>query len=223
VALAVCLSLAVIAVPMDSHGLSGSRVFIDPEVIHVVEGDTFTVTVSIDPVVPFAGMQCSLFFDPDSLEAVSSSFNGIFGELPVYEGEGVIDNVNGSITGIFSVVTSPGFEGVLSKGAFFQAEFHVKYAFPCCPSSIRLGDVILAGSHADEIPVSVSDGTVYSSYMHFPRWDINSDSSVGLLDLSALASDWGRTGEPGWIRSDINSDGSVGIHDLSILASHWGE
>lgn len=49
--------------------------------------------------------------------------------------------------------------------------------------------------------------------------DINCDDSVGLLDLSILASQWQKqyTG-----RSDSNNSGLVDILDLSLLASQWG-
>jgi subtilisin family serine protease len=50
--------------------------------------------------------------------------------------------------------------------------------------------------------------------------DINCDGSVGLLDLSLLASQWEKqyTG-----RTDINFSGLVDLLDLSTLASQWGK
>ncbi len=52
------------------------------------------------------------------------------------------------------------------------------------------------------------------------RSDYNCDSSVNLLDLSLLASQWQKqyTG-----RTDSNLSGKVDLLDLSLLASQWGQ
>ncbi|MEP0846475.1 MAG: S8 family serine peptidase [Phycisphaerae bacterium] len=49
--------------------------------------------------------------------------------------------------------------------------------------------------------------------------DLDGDNSVGLADLSALLSDFGRSGA---YAGDIDGDGYVGIADLSILLSYFG-
>lgn len=53
--------------------------------------------------------------------------------------------------------------------------------------------------------------------------DMNNDSAVNVLDLSALLTNWGKTSS-GWnnAKCDINGDGTVTILDLSILLSKWG-
>ncbi|QDU71878.1 family 16 glycosylhydrolase [Mucisphaera calidilacus] len=47
--------------------------------------------------------------------------------------------------------------------------------------------------------------------------DANADGEVNLLDLSALASNFGGTGA--WVQGDFNADGNVDLLDLSLLAS----
>ena len=49
------------------------------------------------------------------------------------------------------------------------------------------------------------------------------DLKVNAADLSALASHYMESGDPGWIRADINDNGGVGPEDLSALASHYME
>ncbi|QDU71886.1 hypothetical protein [Mucisphaera calidilacus] len=53
--------------------------------------------------------------------------------------------------------------------------------------------------------------------------DANLDGSVNLLDLSMLASRFGRAGAWGWSDGNFNADFSVDLLDLSILASHFGQ
>ncbi|HSX14673.1 MAG TPA: fibronectin type III domain-containing protein [Candidatus Saccharimonadales bacterium] len=50
--------------------------------------------------------------------------------------------------------------------------------------------------------------------------DINSDGTVGILDLSILAAHFGQTGT--FSQGDLNGDGVVNVFDLSILATYWG-
>lgn len=51
--------------------------------------------------------------------------------------------------------------------------------------------------------------------------DINSDSKVNFLDLSALAAKYNQTTNIG--RNDINLDGVVDILDFSLLANKYGQ
>jgi hypothetical protein len=51
--------------------------------------------------------------------------------------------------------------------------------------------------------------------------DASGDNSVGLTDLSILASSYGTCG--GDLRADFNGDTCVNLKDLSILASNYGQ
>ncbi|MFI5240136.1 MAG: dockerin type I domain-containing protein [Candidatus Saccharimonadia bacterium] len=50
--------------------------------------------------------------------------------------------------------------------------------------------------------------------------DANGDGVVNILDLSILASNWGKTNAT-WSEGDFNGDGVVNITDLSILAANY--
>jgi chitodextrinase len=52
--------------------------------------------------------------------------------------------------------------------------------------------------------------------------DINGDGVVNVLDLSIIASNYGKTGMT-LAQGDLNGDGVVNIYDLSIIASNWGK
>ncbi|WP_094228336.1 DNRLRE domain-containing protein [Methanolobus psychrotolerans] len=85
-----------------------------------------------------------------------------------------------------------------------------------------------AGTHT--IQAIVSDGidevTVSSTVTITdlqPRWDVNEDSIVNVLDITLVGQNYGMvyTGDlPRW---DVNQDGVVNIQDLSIVAGHFGE
>lgn len=62
--------------------------------------------------------------------------------------------------------------------------------------------------------LSPVDNTTYSIY------DLNKDGVVNQTDADILESNYGETGEPGWITSDINKDGIVDYLDVSALVSH---
>jgi hypothetical protein len=51
--------------------------------------------------------------------------------------------------------------------------------------------------------------------------DADGDHTVGFGDLSALASNWGRS-DASWADFDFTGDGKVGFADLSMFAANWG-
>ena len=85
-----------------------------------------------------------------------------------------------------------------------------------------------AGTHT--IKVTVSDGTdeVSSSGTITitdlqPRWDVNEDGIVNVLDITLVGQNYGQTYTGDLPRWDVNQDGTVNIQDLSIVSGHFGE
>ena len=52
--------------------------------------------------------------------------------------------------------------------------------------------------------------------------DANADQVVDSLDLTDLATNWGRTGDAEWEHGDFNFDWTVDILDLTDMATNWG-
>ncbi|WP_135606233.1 disaggregatase related repeat-containing protein, partial [Methanococcoides sp. NM1] len=83
-----------------------------------------------------------------------------------------------------------------------------------------------AGTHT--IEAVVSDGTDQVAAQHVltiinihPRWDINRDGVVNILDVTIVAQNLGtKKPHPSW---DVNGDGEVNIQDLTIVAYYFGE
>ncbi|AKB84300.1 hypothetical protein MCMEM_0247 [Methanococcoides methylutens MM1] len=78
------------------------------------------------------------------------------------------------------------------------------------------------------IEAVVSDGTDQVTVQHVitiikihPRWDVNQDGVVNILDVTIVAQNLGsEKPHPSW---DVNEDGVVNIQDLTIVAHYFGE
>jgi hypothetical protein len=89
-------------------------------------------------------------------------------------------------------------------------------------------DYSCAGTHT--IGVTVSDGNSQTSQTHtvtimdvHPRWDVNMDGVVNILDITLVGQNYGNTYSEDLPRWDVNQDGIVNVQDLSIVAAHFGE
>ncbi|MEL4305928.1 PKD domain-containing protein [Methanococcoides sp. LMO-2] len=87
-------------------------------------------------------------------------------------------------------------------------------------------DADSSGSYT--IEAVVSDGTdqvttqnVVTVIKILPRWDVNKDGVVNILDVTLVAQNLGSSKpHPSW---DVNEDGEVNIQDLTIVAHYFGE
>ena len=89
-------------------------------------------------------------------------------------------------------------------------------------------DYASAGTHT--IEVTVSDGTESTSMQHsitindvHPRWDVNEDGEVNILDITLIGQQYGNTVSTPYPRWDVNQDGVINIQDLTVTSYHFGE
>ncbi|MBZ4646262.1 MAG: hypothetical protein JG777_1751 [Clostridia bacterium] len=89
-------------------------------------------------------------------------------------------------------------------------------------------DYSSAGTHS--LGVTVSDGNTQTSRTHtitikdvHPRWDVNQDGLVNILDITLVGQNYGRTYTDTLPRWDVNQDGIVNVQDMSIVAGRFGE
>jgi hypothetical protein len=89
-------------------------------------------------------------------------------------------------------------------------------------------DYSSAGSHT--IDITVSDGieqvtdqrTITINDVH-PRWDVNEDETVNVLDISIIGQKYGKSVGAPYPRWDVNQDGVVNVQDMTLAGSHFGE
>lgn len=89
-------------------------------------------------------------------------------------------------------------------------------------------DYSSSGNHT--IEAIVSDGidevkaqrTIFISDCH-PRWDVNEDGVVNILDITRVSQAYGTTVNKPYPRHDVNQDGNINILDLTMVGNHFGE
>ncbi len=85
-----------------------------------------------------------------------------------------------------------------------------------------------AGTYSIEVIVSDGNEEVSASRtisvldMH-PRWDINKDKKVDILDVTLVGKNHMKTVDSSNVQCDINEDNVIDIADLSIVSYHFGE
>ncbi|AKB29743.1 hypothetical protein MSSIT_3024 [Methanosarcina siciliae T4/M] len=85
-----------------------------------------------------------------------------------------------------------------------------------------------SGNHT--IEVAVSDGiekvteqnNIYINNYH-PRWDVNQDGVVNILDITIIAQNYGSSTVKPYPRWDVNQDGVINIQDLTLAGYYFGE
>jgi hypothetical protein len=96
--------------------------------------------------------------------------------------------------------TSAEFTGELEKIYYFYSR-----------AEDNVGNVEEAPSEADAITTVTT-----------PRWDVNQDGEINLLDLVLVARSFGEQ-PPSDENADVNEDGKVDIFDLVLVEKHFGE
>ena len=89
-------------------------------------------------------------------------------------------------------------------------------------------DYSSAGSHTIDIIVSdgieqVTDQRTITVNDVRPRWDVNEDGTVNVLDISIIGQKYGASVEAPYPRWDVNQDGDVNVQDMTLAAYYFGE
>ena len=83
--------------------------------------------------------------------------------------------------------------------------------------------IISAASTSDGTLMPIKQSPIVDVYLN--PWDVNGDGAVGILDLAAVGSNFGRVidGVVFGQNPDVNRDGIVNLSDLIIVGNHFGE
>lgn len=89
-------------------------------------------------------------------------------------------------------------------------------------------DYSSSGNHT--IEVVVSDGIDGVKKQHIisitncrPRWDVDENGIVNILDITSVSQKYGTTVSKPYPRYDVNQDGVINILDLTLVGNHFGE
>ncbi len=175
-------------------------------------GEQLTITVDIANGIEVAGYQGTLNFDPSALRFISLEHGTYLSNdaFPV-----PTDVMEGSVT-FAQIIVTPGVTASSTEGKLVTITFEVSDAIA---SEITLSEVIISGLAGAELQVIIENAEILEP----PKtpWDVNNDGRVNILDLTFVASHFGRENSPP--EADVNGDGRVNILDLTLVASHFGE
>lgn len=171
-------------------------------------GEQFSITVDIANAQNVAGYQVSLQFDSEALQYISWE-QGTYLLGDIFTVPAIIGT--DEITLASTVQTA----AAAAEGTLLTITFEV---VAVKASTLSLSEVILSSRIGTALLVTIEDGEIVEPPT--PRWDVNKDGVINILDLTLVAANFGQTGD---IPADVNGDHVVNILDLTLVASHFGE
>ncbi|RKU38488.1 hypothetical protein C6496_06685 [Candidatus Poribacteria bacterium] len=184
--------------------------------IHV--SDTFTLDITAEDVIDFAGWQVDLAFNPTILEAIEVN-EGDFLKTDngtTFFQKGSIDNTIGKITKLSSARLSE--DGVTGTGTLLSVTFTAKTPGQ---TQLTLENFQLAVITGEAIPIGVPE-ILITIEEQLMTGDVNRDGQVSILDMVLVARQFGNT-----VASDsavdINGDGVINVLDLILVSQNMGE
>lgn len=172
-------------------------------------GEQLVITVDIADGQGVTGYQGILQFDPTALRFDSLS-HGTYLSGQVFP---VATEVTENQISFAQITTET--PASTADGTLVTITFEVINAKA---STLTLSDVIIGGFGGVKFPVTIENAEILEPQK---PWDVNKDGRVNILDLTFVASHFGKEDAPP--AADVNGDGRVNILDLTLVASHFGE
>jgi hypothetical protein len=158
--LAIFLALSlVVLLPGATSAAGNAVVSVSAPADTLDPGEEFTVSINVEPNNAIAGMQFNLSYDPNivTVDIITEGNMLNQGGASTYFNAGQIDNVAGTITGVFGAITSPG-QTVAMAGTFAVITMTAGSAGGSCP--LTLSNVVVGDAASQPIPVSVINGAI---------------------------------------------------------------
>ncbi len=133
-----------------------AEVRVSPSMQRVMPGQTFTLSVIIDPHnSPIAGAQLNLAFNKSVVNVNSVGEGNLFKQngSSTYFNSGTISNINGTVENIFGVILGP--YSVSTPGTFITINFTAIASSDA--SDIRLSNVIVSDPTAVAVPLNITN------------------------------------------------------------------
>ena len=172
-------------------------------------GELLTFPLNITDGENVAGYQATVEFDTTALRYVSSE-NGDYLSSGAFFVPPVVERNKVTLAASSLAGESNG-DGTLATLTFELVAFK--------SSMLKLSKVSLVGSDGVRSSPRIEDTAVEIIEASYASEDVNEDGVVNILDLVAIASSFGQTGENS---ADVNKDGVVDIVDLVLVAGALG-
>ena len=157
-----------------------------------------------------AGYQATVSFDTTALRYIGSS-NGDYLPAGAYVLPPILTG-NALTLGATSLSGKSQGDGTLATLTFEVVAVKA--------STVSLSDVLLTnGSGDSSIPQTENAEITEPTYPTQRPEDVNKDGVVNIVDLTLVASNFGKSGENA---ADVNADGVVNIVDLALVAGSFG-
>ncbi len=164
---------------IDTYAVGGEYTLIDASGPSqpVGLGETVTFPIIVDPNTALAGVQFSLTFDPLLVTVDSVQEGGLLsqGGASTYFYPGLIDNQNGTITGVAGAIVSPG-QTVSTAGTFATITLTTGSTEGIC--DFILSNVIVGDSLGQSVSVSMDNGRVMIDINQAPILGVIGNKSV---------------------------------------------
>jgi rhodanese-related sulfurtransferase len=134
-----------------------SKIEINPGTITVFPGQTFVIEITVNPKGEIAGAQFDLSFDPTLLMVDSVTEGNLFTGYTTYFNPGIIDNINGRVTGVFDVIITQG-ASISDPGVLAYVHFTTKISEGI--SFLNLSDVVAGDPDGLPLPLAITNGSV---------------------------------------------------------------
>ena len=187
--------------------ITPSLKIIPSSLISPVVGENVVINIDISRVENVAGYQTTVSYDNTALRYIKSA-NGDYLPIGAFFVPPVVEK-NKVTLAATSLAGESGGDGTLATITF--AVVAVK------PSTVHLSNALLTDRSGVSSRPCV--GTLQITVPLQPSEDINNDGIVNIVDLTLVASNFGKSGENS---ADVNGDGVVNIIDLTLVAGAFG-
>ncbi|MBW6519216.1 MAG: PGF-pre-PGF domain-containing protein [ANME-2 cluster archaeon] len=154
--LLILFSLLLFSVNLAGPASATAMFSISPSTQHVEEGQSFTLSVYVEPDVPISGAQFNLGFDSALVQVISVTEGGLLnknGATTIFS-NGTIDNSLGTITNVYGVIL--GKSNVTAPGIFANISLVALNTSGTC--AFQMSNVVISNSTGYSLPVIVKNG-----------------------------------------------------------------
>ena len=199
------------------------------KIVSPVIGKPLTLSINISAGQNVSAYQATINYDPTTLRYVDSTNGdylsaegGIFSPEPTFTYcragspcPANVDNTSNPDTASITLAATSFGEQSNGDGTLASITFEI---IAIKPSTVSLSNVLFTDSAGNSMKPIINASTEITE-PEFMREDVNQDGVVDILDLTYIASNFGRTGKQ---KADVNGDGVVNIVDLAIVAAAIG-